>query len=118
MISSIRHSCERMRRHAQSLNPFARGIPATDPGGGSRGRPGMAAMAGGAPAGVGVLTRQGAGSRRFGLLPSVPGSIDVSWAAVDRVRGQPAGGYEIQVTEDGTDWRRLIDDTAPGSIRF
>ena len=93
----------------------------TDPGGGSRGRPSMAAMAGGAPAGVRVLTRQGAGSRRFGLLPSVHGSIDVSWAGVDRVSGQPAGGYEIQVSEDGADWRSLVDDTAStaltGSLR-
>ena len=90
----------------------------TDSGGGSRGRPGMAAMAGGAPAGVRVLTRQGAGSRRFGLLPSVPGSIDVSWTAVDRVSGQLADGYEIQVSEDGTHWRSLVDDTASTALTY
>ena len=78
----------------------------------------MAAMAGGAPAGVRVLTRQGAGSRRFGLLPSVPGSIDVSWTAVDRVSGQLADGYEIQVSEDGTDWRSLVDDTASTALTY
>ena len=42
----------------------------------------------------------------------------MSWTAVDRVSGQPADGYEIQVSEDGTDWRRLVDDTASKALTY
>ena len=45
-------------------------------------------------------------------------SIEVSWTAVDSVCGQPADGYEIQVSEDGTDWRTLVVDTGSTALSY
>ena len=40
-----------------------------------------------------------------------PYYIDVSWTAVTTVCGLPVEGYEIQVSEDGADWRTLVRNT-------
>ena len=45
-------------------------------------------------------------------------SIDVSWNAVTTVCGQPVEGYEIQVSEDGTDWRTLVRDTNSTALTY
>ena len=45
-------------------------------------------------------------------------AIDVSWTAVTTVCGQPVEAYEIQVSEDGTDWRTLVRDTNNTALTY
>ena len=45
-------------------------------------------------------------------------SIEVSWTAVNRVCGTPAEGYEIQVSEDGTNWHTLVASTGSTALTY
>ena len=45
-------------------------------------------------------------------------SIEVSWTAVNRVCGTPTEGYEIQVSEDGTNWHTLVASTGSTALTY